>query len=130
MRIITIVAVWLVSLPAWAQDNMGGAAAGAPPGTALVAPPGLSSDLMGGPAVAPAAGRPPGPFGQAESSGDDSSGLIVAIVLGLVVLSVVVWWFTRKPRLVVGPTSKACPDCAESVKLEAKVCRFCGHRWA
>jgi uncharacterized membrane protein len=25
--------------------------------------------------------------------------------------------------------TKECPDCAEDVKLKAKVCRFCGHKW-
>lgn len=26
-------------------------------------------------------------------------------------------------------TDKVCPDCAETVKAEARVCRFCGHRF-
>ena len=25
---------------------------------------------------------------------------------------------------------KSCPECAEAVKVEARVCRFCGHRFA
>lgn len=28
-----------------------------------------------------------------------------------------------------GQQTKRCPDCAEQVKAEARICRFCGHRF-
>lgn len=49
-----------------------------------------------------------------------------------------VWSFTainrpqRKPsriREIVSPSEKKCPMCAEMVKNDAKVCRFCGHHF-
>lgn len=33
-------------------------------------------------------------------------------------------WFSRPPRQVRIP----CPECAESIMKDARVCRFCGHR--
>jgi len=30
---------------------------------------------------------------------------------------------------LTGPPEKMCPECAESVKAPAKVCRFCGHKF-
>lgn len=35
-------------------------------------------------------------------------------------------WVTNTPDPIV----KSCPDCAEEVKYEAKVCRFCRHEFA
>ena len=28
-----------------------------------------------------------------------------------------------------GPSTKICPDCAEKIKLDARVCRYCGYRY-
>ena len=33
-------------------------------------------------------------------------------------------WFQRTPR----EKRRPCPQCAESIVVDAKVCRFCGHR--
>lgn len=37
--------------------------------------------------------------------------------------------FTRRGNGTRGEPTKRCPDCAETVKSAAKVCRFCGYRF-
>lgn len=32
-------------------------------------------------------------------------------------------------KLIEKPDTKACPQCAETIKYAAKVCRFCGYRY-
>ena len=31
--------------------------------------------------------------------------------------------------LILGPSGKACPKCAETVRREAVLCKHCGHRF-
>lgn len=47
-------------------------------------------------------------------------------VVGLVSLIFLLIAFTRRPRPVTPPTIRNCPHCAETIKIEAKVCRHCG----
>lgn len=61
----------------------------------------------------------------------------MCLVLGLLIswLVVLVVVLLRGQKLDPDPTGgdseelKTCPECAESVKAAARVCRFCGHRF-
>ena len=56
--------------------------------------------------------------------------ILTAVVVGAFLL---VTWMVRRgsenPAPVPSHTQKKCPDCAEFVRMEARVCKHCGYRF-
>jgi hypothetical protein len=63
--------------------------------------------------------------------------IVIAIILGVIAaLAVVVIWVVialarsgRRDSSVATHAQKKCPDCAEHVRAEARVCKHCGYRF-
>jgi hypothetical protein len=51
-------------------------------------------------------------------------------ILGAFGLGVVLLWTTVRSYENLHDKSKPCPECAETIKSNARVCRFCGYRMA
>jgi len=65
----------------------------------------------------------------AAASNDDS--LLIALGATLYFMTgVLVWAIYEERRRLHAESIKECPDCLETVKNGARVCRYCGYRWA
>ena len=61
--------------------------------------------------------------------------LIILALFALPMIALVVWLVVRRTRgaesvSVSRGAHKKCPDCAELVLVEARVCKHCGYRFA
>lgn len=65
-------------------------------------------------------------------------GLIPAVIAWRKGHPFILWWLYGTFMLVMAlphallardATRKACPECAETVRIDAKLCRHCGHRF-
>jgi hypothetical protein len=51
-------------------------------------------------------------------------------ILGAFGLGFVLLWATMRSYENLRDTRNLCPECAETIKADARVCRFCGYRIA
>ena len=54
---------------------------------------------------------------------------LLGLLLVLVVAPVLLGWVSRTGLGIRARGAKTCPDCAEEVKHQAKVCKHCGYRF-
>ena len=57
-------------------------------------------------------------------------GTVVDFVIIAFCIYMIVKLFEKKEVPVPPPATKPCPDCIEAVHPDAKVCKFCGHKFA